>query len=280
MKPPHLCSLLAIGLLTIAASLRAEDVRVLSFNIRYANPADGPDRWEHRREAVAALIAREADVAGLQEVLPAQRAELVERLPDYGYVGVGRDPDDRGESSPIFFRKERFKPLESGTFWLSDRPEEPGSRTWGAKLARICTWVKLQDARNGTAFYLYNTHLDHQSNAAREKSIPLIQARIAARGGADPVVLTGDFNMRADDAAFAPLTLVSTYQALGVPAEGTFHAFSGKAQAGAIDFIFTEKDRWVVRSTARLQTTYQAPDGTERFVSDHFPVVAVLMPKA
>src|SRR5262245_61259884 len=139
-------SLVAVLLCTVLSAF-AEDVRVLTFNIRYANKADGPDYWPNRREAAAKLIAEQADVAGLQEVTPSQRTDLVERLPDFALVGVGRDTGDKGESSPIFFRKARFSAEASGTFWLSDAPEIAGSKTWGAKLARICTWAKLRDAK-------------------------------------------------------------------------------------------------------------------------------------
>ena len=43
-------------------------MRFLSFNIRYDNPADGPDAWPHRISAVADLLARyRPDAFGLQE---------------------------------------------------------------------------------------------------------------------------------------------------------------------------------------------------------------------
>jgi endonuclease/exonuclease/phosphatase family metal-dependent hydrolase len=266
-----LCLILACALFCA----RADEVRVLTFNIRYANQADEADYWDHRREAAARLIAEQADVAGLQEVLPAQRADLAARLPEFAFVGLGREADDAGEGCPIFFRKDRFTAEESGTFWLSATPEQPGSKGWGAKLPRICTWVRLRDAQGG-AFFIFNTHLDHETQPARVQSIPLIQQRMAARRGNEPALLLGDFNMGPNNPAFAPLTLVSTYRALGVPAEGTFHAFTGKARGAAIDFIFFEKDRWTVKSGAVLKTTYRAADGTDRFVSDHFPVTAVL----
>jgi endonuclease/exonuclease/phosphatase family metal-dependent hydrolase len=270
----HFRILLALSALS-AFAVQAEELRVLTFNIRYANKADGADFWDHRRDAAARLIAEQADVAGLQEVLPTQRADLATRLPEFAFVGIGREPGDSGEGCPIFFRKARFTAEASGTFWLSATPEEPGSKGWGAKLPRICTWAKLRDAHGG-AIFIFNTHLDHESQPARQASIPLLMQRLAARQGSEPALLVGDFNMGPDNPAFAPLPLVSTYTALGVPAEGTFHAFTGRPKTAAIDFIFTEKERWSVKSSAVLKTTYRAADGTTRFVSDHFPVVATV----
>ena len=278
---PLRSTLLSLGIMILAvASSAAADLRVLTFNIRYANIKDGVNGWLNRRDAAAKLIAGEADIAGLQEVLPAQRQDLVDRLNDFAYAGVGREADDRGEGSPIFYRKARFTALSSGTFWLSDTPEIPGSKGWGANLPRICTWVRLRETNGGTTFYVFNTHLDHQSQEARAKSIPLIRSRIEAREPKAPALLTGDFNMHPENPAFQEIGLQSVYQTLGVTPEGTFHGFSDHLQPGPIDFIFTEKDRWTVTSCTVLKTQYLSTDGVQRYVSDHFPVVSVLAPVA
>ena len=63
----------------LLAVLRAEEIRVLTFNIRYDRPDPGVRAWTERRDAVAAIIREHADLAGLQEVLPNQRRELAER---------------------------------------------------------------------------------------------------------------------------------------------------------------------------------------------------------
>jgi endonuclease/exonuclease/phosphatase family metal-dependent hydrolase len=269
-------------------STHAEDFRLLSFNIRYANPKDGLDGWENRREAVARLIREEADLAGLQEVLPAQRAEIAERCAEFGVLGVGREVDDKGEASPILFRKERFEALASGTFWLSDTPETPGSHTWGNNLPRVCTWAKLRDVKSGAVFFFFNTHLDHESQPSRERAVQLIVQRMQARGSSEPVVLGGDFNVHHDNPAFAPLAaaddksphnvlpLISAYVLAGIPPEGTFHAFTGQPKSGAIDFFFVEHDRWKLRELKVLKTTYAGIDGMPRFPSDHFPIRAVI----
>src|SRR3954451_19240069 len=120
--------LVALGILSLGiAPGDGADLRILTFNIRYANIKDGANNWLNRRDAAAKLMADEADIAGLQEVLPAQRQDLVDRLSDFSYVGIGRETEDRGEGSPIFYRKARFLAVASGTFWLSDTPETPGS---------------------------------------------------------------------------------------------------------------------------------------------------------
>ena len=266
----------------VALTSVAEEVRVLTFNIRYNNVMDGANAWPFRKEAVARLIEERADVAGLQEVKPDQRAWLSEHLPDFTLVGVGRGPNDTDESVPIAFRKERFEVQASGTFWLSDTPDQVASTTWGNKLPRICTWAKLRDRKDARQFWFYNVHLDHQSGHAREKGLMLVADRAGKREGNDPILMVGDLNSSVGDSPLAALALKekpafrSTYEVMGVAAEGTFHGFTGKTGARAIDYIFVEKDRWKVVGGKILKTTYKAQDGEERFVSDHFPVEATV----
>ena len=275
-----LCGVRIFLFLLLALPLLGQDVRVLTFNIRYNNFADGANAWPLRKEAVAKLIKDEADVAGLQEVKPDQHEWLVQNLPEFGFIGVGRDIAGRDESIPLIYRKDRFELLASGTFWLSETPEEAGSTTWGNKLPRICTWAKLRDSKANTAFWFYNVHLDHQSALARERGLALVADRMEKREGKEPAILVGDLNTSVGSTPLKALAarerpaLISTYDALEIPAEGTFHGFTGKAEGRAIDYIFVEKDRWEVKSGRILKTTYPGTDHVERPVSDHFPVSA------
>jgi endonuclease/exonuclease/phosphatase family metal-dependent hydrolase len=260
----------------------AAELRVLTFNIRYNNLLDGANAWSYRKEAVAKLINERADIAGLQEVKPDQRAWLTEHLPDFTLIGIGRELNDTDESVPIVFRKDRFEVQSSGTFWLSDTPEKPASTSWGNKLPRICTWAKVRDRKDDKSFWFYNVHLDHQSSHAREKGLALVADRAGQREGNDPALIVGDLNSSVGDAPLATLALHekpafrSTYEVMGVAADGTFHGFTGKTGTRAIDYIFVEKDRWKVIGGKILKTTYKAQDDVERFVSDHFPVEATV----
>ena len=84
------------------------------------------------------------DLLGGQELLRHQLADLAARLPDYAWLGAGRDDGaDGGEFNPIFYRRERLEPLDSGTFWLSPEPARPGSRGWGAACPRVVTWARF-----------------------------------------------------------------------------------------------------------------------------------------
>ncbi|MGZ9587287.1 endonuclease/exonuclease/phosphatase family protein [Paenibacillus marinisediminis] len=173
------------------------ELRCMSFNIKNAYDLEGPNVWVHRKEMVAGLIKfHRPDMVGLQEVLYQQLTDLEQALPEYGWVGVGReDGDKEGEFSCIFYRKKRLKPLEEGTFWLSEMPDTPGSMGWDAACTRVVTWARFHDVLNDQIFYHFNTHFDHVGVVAVEQSAHLILNRMNTLAAGHPVVLTGDFNV-------------------------------------------------------------------------------------
>lgn len=233
------------------------------------------------------LKAQSFDSAGLQEALAEQLTELDAALPEYGRVGVGRDDGkEKGEYSAIYYLKDRYEVVTSGTFWLSDTPEVPGSKSFGNTLPRICTWARLLHKASGRHYYHYNAHLDHQSQPAREKGVQLIARRIEARLKQDePVVLTGDFNATPDNLAVAyllgsgtidgehtPITLVDAWLTLhDVSVDGgTTHSFEGGTSGKHIDYLMSTP-----QFTAKSAEIVHTHDG-DVYPSDHYPVSAVL----
>ncbi len=349
--------LLALGS-QIQASAAGGDPNlvVMTFNIRYGNADDKADSWPNRREMVFDVLRRhDPDVVGLQEALRFQIDEIRAALPQYAEIGVGReDGKTEGEYSAILYRKDHLALDDSGTFWLSDTPEVPGSISWNSACRRICTWGRFLPKDSGTrgpaalgwgkntpggggatgspaapgwgentpegggatvaqptpageatppragvpqwpsrpfsAFYLFNTHLDHKSQPARQYGSILLSRRIAERRHADPVILTGDFNAAEDNPAVlylkglselagpdgtqskSPVPLVDSFR-VAHPNEqvvGTFHGFEGGAGGGKIDYIFIQPGAEVKAA----QILRDNKDG--RYPSDHFPVLAVV----
>jgi endonuclease/exonuclease/phosphatase family metal-dependent hydrolase len=277
---------LALIVATAGSSLAAaEELSVVSYNVRYGTADDGEDHWTKRRDALFELLRQlDADLLGLQEALDFQIAEILDALPRYGAIGVGRD-DGRGagEHAPILFDRARFRVAESGTFWFSDTPSVPASASWGNRIPRIATWARLVD-RDGSALWLWNVHLDHQSQASRERSTVLLAERIAARSPADPVVVTGDFNAGEDAAAMSTLLspppghgaaggprLVDTFRVLfpGASSAGTFGGFDPvPSTAPKIDYVLVLPEAAVLDAAiVRWHRNGRAP-------SDHFPVLA------
>ena len=163
-----------------------------TFNIRYDNPDDQENNWKFRKDRVATFIQQEKlDIVGMQEVLHNQLEDLKTRLPEYAEVGIGReDGKQQGEYAPIFYRKDRFKLLDSNTFWLSQYPDCVGFIGWDGACTRIATWAKLEEKSTGKIFLAVNTHMDHVGVEARRKGALLIIERIQEIVGNRPAVLT------------------------------------------------------------------------------------------
>jgi endonuclease/exonuclease/phosphatase family metal-dependent hydrolase len=253
---------------------------VVSFNIRYGTAEDGPNHWEHRKAAVFRLLREyQADVMGLQEALAFQVEEIRRVFPEYGCAVVYRDDGKQaGESCPIFYRRERFRQRDGGTFWFSDTPEVPGSKHWGNSIPRICTWICLEEAASRRPLYIYNVHLDHQSQSSREKSVQLLVERLNQLPAGSAVVVMGDFNMELSNPAMRPLWdqkgsgLIETWQKLheGQQPVGTWHDFGRRFGTAKIDHIFVPA--WAAVLEAEIDQ--RLVEG--RYSSDHFPVWAVV----
>jgi len=258
----------------------ATPMKVMSFNIRYANPNDAKagNGWETRREMVTALLAyHEPDFIGMQEAMEHQVQYLAEALEDFDWIGVGRDDGKKkGEYAPIFYRKARFELLETGTFWLSETPEKP-SKAWDAALPRICTWGKFRDKTTEREFYYFNTHFDHRGEKAREESAKLIAEKSKGMNEGLPTFVTGDFNCRPDSKPYAVMTdhFRDTHRISKSSPYGpdfTFGSFDvGNEQPGRIDYVFVNDKVEVLKSavfTDQIQGKYP---------SDHLPVMAHLL---
>lgn len=300
---PGRCCLAAVTALAALAPVRAtasqaqaqaprpsaEPMAVMSFNIRYGTANDGDNHWTKRRDQLFALLrAENPDLIGLQEALRFQVDEILAAVPGYAAVGVGRDDGKAaGETSAILFRTSRFHVAESGTFWFSDTPDAPGTKTWGNRYNRVSSWARFVE-RDGTAFTHYNLHLDHESQPSREKSTALLLLRIDARAvPSEPVIVTGDFN--AGEANPALHVLVGPTGPAGVPAPGaerrfidTFRALHRDAkEVGSFsNFVFGqtsgEKIDYVLvqPGTTVLAASIVRTSQERRYPSDHFPVVA------
>jgi endonuclease/exonuclease/phosphatase family metal-dependent hydrolase len=124
----------SIGLLAFliwfVCQINAQEIKLISYNIRYNNPADGVNAWPLRKEKFGILLNQyNANIWYFQEVLHNQLVDLKAMLPEFGYVGVGRDDGkEAGEYSPIFYKNSLYQLVSSGTFWLSPTPNVAASK--------------------------------------------------------------------------------------------------------------------------------------------------------
>jgi len=263
-----------ISLQTIA-TINAQTTKVMSYNIRYDNPNDGENSWVNRKELLCSQLAfYEPDVFGIQEALPNQVQDISNALPKYTFVGIARDGIGKGESSNIFFKKDKFKLLEQNTFWLSETPEII-SKGWDAALNRICTYALLKENKTKQIFWIFNTHLDHQGEIARTKGIELILYKIKTLNTQNyPVIFMGDFNSEPTEERIINLKTkmidsqeISEEKPFGP--SGTFNAFKhNEPVLKKIDYIFLSKE-----SNIKVYKYAVLSDSKDlKYPSDHLPV--------
>lgn len=248
-------------------------MKVMSCNVRTSLARDGENGWECRKELCGRVIrSREPDLIGFQEMSDIQCADLRRLLPAFESFGMADEPAGRRPQNAIFYRRDRFRLLSAGGYWLSKTPHVAGSRDWESACVRLANWVRLEELRSGAEFRLVNTHLDHVSQPAREGQAGLLVEDARAYPAAYPQILTGDFNADGANGAIAKLKAGGwrdSHEAVhgSVDPGPTFHAFKGPAFEGAegkIDWIFT-------RGAVEVESAGIVRDAEGgRFPSDHY----------
>jgi endonuclease/exonuclease/phosphatase family metal-dependent hydrolase len=255
-------------------------LRVMTYNIRFDNPADGVHAWPNRKELVASVIRfHKADIIGVQEALEHQIQDLMELMPGYDWVGVGRNEDEGGEFSAILYRSSVVTVKAAQTFWLSESPDEPGSQSWDSSLPRIATWAHFVTSSEERELFVLNTHFDHRGEQARLESAHLIKEQTSRLANGLPVIVMGDLNATSEQPPLALLSdtplpdgrslhdgFVHSLQPHHGPAS-TWTGFTKIEADRRIDYIFASED---------LPIHYHAilTDKLEdRYPSDHLPVL-------
>ena len=236
-----------------------EELRLMSYNIYYS------DLREERLAKVAEMINKHApDIMGLQEAnTTTWRDFLLKEFGDkYDYVGTGREAGGVGESTPILYRKDKFKLLESDTFWLSDTPLEC-SKYPSSRQNRIFTYVLLARKSDGKKFLVVNTHLDTATAEAKLLQVASLKKQLHDLCLDEyPLILTGDMNAQ----RFAEDGVIDSILAMGV-VDSYDAAFTRHGMA-SIDYCFLDPQLAVV--TNYVQDTAQIGGESP---SDHAPVI-------
>lgn len=277
--------LLALPLLIISCGTdKPLELNVMTFNIRLDHAGDGLNNWQYRKDIAVQMIKDNSiDILGTQEVLVNQLNDLKERLPEYNAIGVGReDGKDGGEFSALFYKKDKFTEVKSGTFWLSETPEVAGSKGWDASYIRVATWAILKENTTGKEVFAINTHLDNDGLTARKEGGNLLMKKAMELGKGMPIVLTGDFNDTPDSETIKNITDQSKAdhlfdsKAIATKVSGTdwtFHDFGRlpENERMLLDYIFVSKQIKV--------TDYEVlPDMLNGvFFSDHKAVMAKIV---
>ena len=287
--------------------LYAQDLIVGTYNVRNNNQGDAQkgNGWDQRCPVIVNLIQfNDFDIIGTQEVLHDQLEDLLAGLPEYQHVGVGRDDGKtKGEYAPILYKKERFKLLKSGDFWMAEKTDHP-NKGWDAALPRICSWAQFKDKTKKKKIWFFNLHMDHVGVEARRQSAKLVLEKIKEMCGKDAVILTCDFNVDQTHKSYELLAnsdiLSDSYEKARIryALNGTFNAFKGNLMTNSrIDHIFIS-DKFIVDRYGILTDSYRTPKSNSeklqvgdfprevfsleadvRMPSDHFPGKILLFSK-
>lgn len=246
----------------------------MTFNLRYASETP-PDAWPQRRPVLSELLRQSApDLIGTQEGFYSQLRDIARDRPEFSWIGLGREGGSRGEFAAVFYRTARLEPLAFDHFWLSDTPEVVGSKSWGNRCVRMATWVRFRDLQSGRKFEFWNTHLDHESQRARERGAALIAERVKKQDLL-PTILTGDFNAPARANPVYEVFMDAGWRdtwftaARRVGHLASFHGYQTPILDGPhIDWILTRGD--VLVDEARVVNF----ELNGQYPSDHFPISA------
>ena len=257
--------------------LNVNELKVISYNIRYNNPNDGINVWENRKLTITKFLIDESpDFIGLQEAKHSQLLFLLESMLDYDFIGVGRDDGKtKGEYSPIFYNKNKFKVLFQNTFWLSPTPGKV-SVGWDASMERICTYGLFENINSKEKILIFNTHFDHIGNAARKESAKLILKKIDEINNENlPVVLTGDFNLEDSSPTIKKIQKELTDVQFNIDKSnkyyGTYTGFKpSNIIEKRIDYIFIKNIKLIQSIHVHLKTPING------WASDHHPVLTTL----
>lgn len=246
----------------------ADTVRIMSFNIRHG------EFWGRIGMVPEQIAEYLPDSVGLQECTYDWYIAFKTLLPQYTFIGVGRDTGDIsrgcGEMSAILFRSDKYKLVDNGTFWLSETPEEV-SFGWDAACRRVCTWVVLENLETGEQYAHINAHFDHVGSLAKENSIKLVTEKALSYD--IPAVLTGDFNFRKDSELYGNVASTGLRDTQNLAADTmtgrTYHDYEGGEDGLPIDYIWVNDK---VESVSKYRIIRDKKLG--QYVSDHFPIYA------
>jgi endonuclease/exonuclease/phosphatase family metal-dependent hydrolase len=263
----------------------SKPAKILSCNIRVDLPEDNTagNGWVHRKAMCAEIIgAQQADLICLQECQQAHLKDLKQSLPQFESFGLANPEPIFHAANAILFSRARYELISAGGFWLSETPHIAGSKSWDSARARFANWVDLKESSSGQSFRLWNAHLDHLGQVAREKQGQLIVEASEALPKTVPQLFAADCNADAKNRAIIQLKAGGwrdTYTEAHGPGDPgfTFHAFlgpkfpDGKAKEkvkGKIDWIFC-------RGPVKTLGAKIIRDGRQdRFPSDHYFVSA------
>ena len=242
--------------------------KIVSFNVRGAFGVDGENEFSLRKEALSEYVRHlNPDAIGFQEISEKMRLELISLLPEYAFLGGGREKNRLGESSAIAYRQTRLMPERVFSEILSPTPHLCGT-TWGIDQSvcpRIFTSCDFMPFDSETPIRVMNIHTDHAGKTARIIEVSQLLTSYNEQQALRPMptFILGDFNAEPDSPEIKMLSESEIFTDATESLSGTFHYFGKMDTDTKIDYIFTSGEIKILSCKAHRR----AKDG--RFLSDH-----------
>ena len=265
---------------TLKKYASADEIKIISFNVRTTLTESNGITWESRKEACLQILKDHMPaLIGVQEAKYNNHwAYLKEQLADeYSGFGVNRDSGKEsgsGETMGVLYNRSVLQKLDSGTFWLSETPDVP-SKGFGANHCRCATWGIFKHRSTGKKICYINTHLDHQSTLARVEGMKIISRFFQTYRKDHLLFLTADFNMSSENEA---IDVIESYMnnTREVAPEAltdyntTYNAYT-EGKYAIIDHIYCSNDLKVVE----YHTINEQYNNTV-YCSDHYPIYSII----
>lgn len=255
-----------------------KEISVVSSNIRFANPADGPNDWPHRRPYWLQVInAASPDILGTQEGREGQLRDLAQGIPHLTMLESHRSWISERMYPCLFVNEKKFEVLDSGDIWLSETPYVAASKSFESVFPRLCVWARLKLRESNTVFTVVNTHLDHvqQETRIKQASVLVQEVKKIIQG---PLILMGDFNesprTMIKQSFLDELNLLDPWVEKGLQEESSHHNFQGQSTPGdRIDWILVQPQFEVI-DIRLVKNSFEGGI----YPSDHYPLWAILIP--
>jgi endonuclease/exonuclease/phosphatase family metal-dependent hydrolase len=250
-----------------------EEFKVVTLNIRYGTPADHENSWKNRRKRLLSVFKSYSDqIIATQEALPLQTKDILQNNSELEVVYRSRTKaQDDGPANAIFYSKKKWKMVEHETFWLSDTPDEPASKSWGNSLPRTASIVVLENKSTGNQIRLLDILMDHRSEESREKSVELILRKLMTEVEPMPTIVVGDFNVRPTDTTVNRMESFFTDTFEGdVLLACTYHGYQGGSHCPRYDYIFFQENNGIKKTAYKIDKW----ESKGLYPQDHYPVVA------
>ena len=254
------------------------DIRVITSNIRFENPEDGPHDWRFRKNLLAErLLAFHPQLIGTQEGRQAQIRELQTLLTGQALLESHRQWIHERMYPCFFYDPLILRPIRQQDFWLSATPYIGGSKLLKSQFPRLVLWCEFEHRPSKNIFIAGVCHLDHELESTRLDQAKILLQQLAIFNPSKlPVLLMGDFNSPPQSLTHNHLLTdgpnwIDPWHEKRQPERPSTHHFGKeKLESARIDWILIPQI-WRCQSIEMDQTQQQGI-----YPSDHYPILASL----